>query len=464
VRQLLDRNLDARDPHLPLLLWWAVEEHAIAARELVMTAFGTADAWQVPLVRELILEKLMRRYAAEGSEAGYTSCARLLEATPPGERGRMLAALDQGLRDRPTGERTRAGTLFSELAAVQQPPKLRAVGVEKLPSALANQLDALWSDETRDVTLIRLGARLGRPAAHHRAIALAADPKSPAAMRLALLQALADFGGPACVNPLLEIVTCSEPEAIRLAALGTLQRFDQEEIATTLLRHYAKLPPRLRGRAEGVLLSRKGWAAAFLNEVDAGRVEAKDVSADQLRVVALYNDHSLDALVHKYWGNIKPGTPEEKLAEMRRLNNDLRAGVGSPIAGRELFRKHCAICHKLFGEGEVIGPDLTHANRKDRDYLLVSAIDPSAVIRKEYLAYNVQTTDGRALTGLIAEQTPATITLLDGKNQHTTIARDRIESLRESPISLMPEDLLKGLKPQELCDLFSYLQTDKPLP
>jgi putative heme-binding domain-containing protein len=283
-------------------------------------------------------------------------------------------------------------------------------------------------------------------------------------MRLALLQALGDCGGPACVTPLLNVVTGSEAEAIRLAALGTLQRFDQEQIATILLQRYPKMPPRLRGRTADVLLGRKAWAAAFLQEIDAGRVASQDVSVDQLRVVALHKDRSLDELVRKHWGNIQPGTPEEKLAEMRRLSNDLRAGAGSPAAGRERFRKHCATCHKLFGEGEAIGPDLTHANRKDRDYLLVSTVDPSAVIRKEYLAYNVQTTDGRTFTGLLAEQTPAAVTLLDGKNQRTTIARAQIESLWESPVSLMPEDLLKGLKPQELRDLFSYLQCDQPLP
>ena len=126
-----------------------------------------------------------------------------------------------------------------------------------------------------------------------------------------------------------------------------------------------------------------------------------------------------------------------------------------------MFRKHCATCHKLFDEGEAIGPDLTHANRKDGDYLLVSIVDPSAVIRNEHLAYNVQTTDGRSLSGLIVEQTPNAVTLLDGKNQRTKIARDKIESMQESPVSLMPENLLKELKPQELRDLFSYLQRDK---
>lgn len=93
---------------------------------------------------------------------------------------------------------------------------------------------------------------------------------------------------------------------------------------------------------------------------------------------------------------------------------------------------------------------------------MVSIVDPSAVIRKEYLSYNVQTTDGRFLTGLIAEQNPAALTLWTANNERTRIARNNIEPIDESPVSLMPEDLLKPLKPQELRDLFSYLQIPNP--
>ena len=162
--------------------------------------------------------------------------------------------------------------------------------------------------------------------------------------------------------------------------------------------------------------------------------------------------------MRKRWGNIRAGTPEEKLADIRRISNDLRAAVGRPERGREIFKTNCATCHRLFGEGNRIGPDLTTANRKDRDFLLVSIVDPSVQIRKEFLAYVVTTDDGRVVTGLIGEQTASSITLVGPKNERTTIRRGEIEEIRESPQSLMPERLLDPLKPQQLRDLFSYLQ------
>ena len=76
------------------------------------------------------------------------------------------------------------------------------------------------------------------------------------------------------------------------------------------------------------------------------------------------------------------------------------------------------------------------------------------------MSFVVQTTDGRVLTGLLAEQSPGSVTLLGAKNERTTIERDKIESISESPTSLMPENLLSPLKPQELRDLFSYLQSE----
>jgi type 1 glutamine amidotransferase len=89
-------------------------------------------------------------------------------------------------------------------------------------------------------------------------------------------------------------------------------------------------------------------------------------------------------------------------------------------------------------------------------------VDPSAVIRKEYVAYVVTTTNGRLLTGLIAESTPNTLTLLDAKNERTRLSRDEIEEMKPSPQSLMPEGLLDDLTDQEIRDLFGHLQWAGP--
>jgi len=143
---------------------------------------------------------------------------------------------------------------------------------------------------------------------------------------------------------------------------------------------------------------------------------------------------------------------------MRRLNNDLRNGSGNAARGKPLFMTHCGNCHRLFEEGNRIGPDLTNENRADRAALLANTVDPGSVVKRDYLAYVIITTGGQVLTGLLADQDAASVTLLDAKNKQLRIARSDIESLDASPLSLMPDGILEKLTPQQLCDLFTYLQ------
>jgi putative heme-binding domain-containing protein len=206
------------------------------------------------------------------------------------------------------------------------------------------------------------------------------------------------------------------------------------------------------------MLSRPASARAFLERVDRDEIGPAEVPIDQVRLVALHADPALDALVRKHWGAVKAGTPEEKLAEMRRIGNDLRAGTGEPGRGRALFGKNCATCHKLFGEGGEVGPDLTGVARDDTTALLTNIVDPGAVIRASFLQYAAVTKGGRVVAGLLAAQDNAAVTLVDAQGKRATIPRDEIEELRELPASIMPDDLLKPLDPQSVRDLFRYLQ------
>jgi putative membrane-bound dehydrogenase-like protein len=439
VERLLARDLDANDPYVPLLLWWAVEHHAVPARDRTLDLLATPKLWKTKLASETVLPRLMRRLAAEATAESMAAAGRLLDSAPDQNgRARLLAALDEGLA------------------------RSQTVGAYSPLRGLREKLATFWTENTTDRTLIRLLAHLGDTSARQRVITLAANKSTPTGLRIAMLELLGQMADPSTPAVTLAAIAPGELESVQLAGLSALQSFPQADVRP-LLRNYTAMDSQLRSKTRDVVLTRKTWAAAFLEGIDSGAFPKNDIPIDQLQKVALLEDDRLNEIIRTHWGNITRGTPEEKLADVRRFNNDLRAFSGDATKGHETFMKTCAVCHRLFGEGNLVGPDLTGANRKDRDYLLVNIVDPSAVIRKEFISYNVQTTDGRVLTGLLAEQSSDSITLLGSNSERTSIPRSQLKSIDESKTSLMPEGLLHTLKPQELRDLFAWLQADPPV-
>jgi putative heme-binding domain-containing protein len=263
------------------------------------------------------------------------------------------------------------------------------------------------------------------------------------------------------VEPLLGLIRSNAAEPISAAALKTHSPIDDPRLAEPLIdAHQTTKSESLKSQIRDVLLGRSSSALAWLRATDRDQIAAKETPIEQIRRVSLFGDSELDRLVLKHWGKLEGATREEKLAEVRRLNNDLRAGSGDATLGRSVFSKRCAVCHQLFGEGKKVGPDLTTANRRDRNALLVSLVDPSSVIRKEYASLVVVTSGGRVLTGIPLNRSDAGVTLVDSKGEATTVAHSDIEAVSESTVSQMPDDLYRTLTPQELRDLFAWLQSD----
>ncbi len=127
-----------------------------------------------------------------------------------------------------------------------------------------------------------------------------------------------------------------------------------------------------------------------------------------------------------------------------------------------MFQRVCGQCHKIHGEGQEVGPDITLNGRSNLEQLLSNVLDPSLVIGASYQARIVVTSDGRVLTGLLVEDSPQRVALKIQGGKIEVIGRDDIEELRISPLSLMPEGLETQLQPQELWDLFAFLTLDKP--
>ena len=95
---------------------------------------------------------------------------------------------------------------------------------------------------------------------------------------------------------------------------------------------------------------------------------------------------------------------------------------------------------------------------KSAGYLLTAIVDPNAAVEGRFAAYQLETTDGDTLVGLLAEENAAGITLLQAGGVRQTLARGDIKSLAGSKVSLMPEGLEQGLAPQDVADLIAFVQ------
>ena len=139
----------------------------------------------------------------------------------------------------------------------------------------------------------------------------------------------------------------------------------------------------------------------------------------------------------------------------------LKKTPGDPHEGRKIFDRVCGQCHKIYGEGQEVGPDITSNGRNDFEQLLSNVFDPSLVIGASYQARTVRTFDGRVISGLLVEDNDERVVLKVQGGKLETIAREDVEAMKVSELSLMPEGIEKQLTPQEIADLFAFITLDK---
>ncbi|HEY1066588.1 MAG TPA: c-type cytochrome, partial [Pirellulales bacterium] len=250
------------------------------------------------------------------------------------------------------------------------------------------------------------------------------------------------------------------------AARG-LSLFNDREVASLLTQKYRRFHPDDRPRVIEALVSRPTFAAVLLDALEKsnGPIPLTDVTAVHARQIKSLDDEALTKRLSEVWGELR-----ESSAERRELKAKLVAQLTPEArrqadlsAGRALFTTKCSLCHKLYGEGKKVGPDLTGAQRSSLDYLLENILDPSAVVGKDYRVSTIETIDGRVLSGLIVSKDAQTLTLQTAVEQ-LTINQEDVEEIRDSPLSAMPDGLLQNLSDDQIRDLIAYLMHPSQVP
>ncbi|MFM7055773.1 MAG: PVC-type heme-binding CxxCH protein [Planctomycetota bacterium] len=433
LRALLQFDEDAADLHQPLLLWWAMETQMgrTSIESILQTVFDSPQIWQRPLIARHLAERIMKRCALAGTRADLVAAARLLRAAP----------------DRATTDSLLKG--FEEA--------FQGRSLAGIPDELVQALAATGGGS------LALRFRQAQPDAVAEALQLAADRSTPVATRISLIEICGQLRQPALLPTLLTLAAAETDPAVLAAVMTAMQNYDSPEIARNVLARLPKLEGDAALAAESLLASRAGWTEQLLAAVEAGELQAGQLSAAAIRRMQLHDSPAIRASLERLSLAVAGLSAAQVQAETSAVMTALAAGSGNPRAGKQLFLQNCGRCHLLFEEGGRIGPDLTPFNRDNLERMLASVINPSIEIREGFENHLLLTVDGRILNGFLVERDGQVVILRGVDGQNVIVKQDDIEDLRVVPQSVMPEGTLRALNEQQLRDLFAYLRATQPV-
>ena len=419
---------DANDHNLGLMIWFGLEPLVGAQPE---AGGELAAASQHRIVRQFLARRL-----AEDIETKPAGLERLLAAVQNSGPAFTLQAQDllRGLSEALRGWRK------------AKPPASWPAFTSR--ASMCN--DAEITQRVRDLGVVFGDGRALGDVRH-----ILTDAGAEPGARRNALRTMLD-SNPGDLSPLLKQLLTEE--ALRTdATIGLLEIGDPDGPGLAVSRYQTGVA-RDHEPLLAALVTRSTAATVLLQAIADGRIPRAELTQFHARQITSLNDAALTKRLGEVWGFVRT-SDAEKRASSARFRQELsveRLKSADLAHGRQLFNLACAACHKLYGEGGNVGPDLTGSGRSQLDYLLENIVDPSAVVSADYRMTIATLKDDRVLNGVLRDPTARTVTI-QSQSGLTTLERTEIESLQDSALSVMPEGLLQALKPDDRRDLIGYL-------
>ena len=331
---------------------------------------------------------------------------------------------------------------------------------------------APWEDSEKQskafAQLLAHPHALVKKAALQLGVVLGDETAIALATRLAKEAATAQTSAPQAVEEYQLLMQSPYANHAELAAMG-LKSQSLREVA---LHHLAKangpdiqqeidkfnaLPSPEQDLIVSALVTKPTLINGLVTAMEEKKIPPAAVSVFAARQAMARDDEALKTRFRAVWGELRDTRAEAKALLVKHQTQ--LAELSSPadvLRGEQVFTRNCRNCHKMFGQGGEMGPELTGADRRNADYVLLNVLDPSASVSTRYKLVNLQLADGSILSGVIQNENGGVITLKT-VNGPVLVARHDIEEVVETGLSPMPEGLLDRLTPDELRDLLAYL-------
>ena len=286
----------------------------------------------------------------------------------------------------------------------------------------------------------QLGTIWGDPAALSATLVVMENRAAALNERVGAIQAVKQQKTEPVRIALLRILSQENPEALNQEVIRGLSEIGSDEAGAGILQNWNRFPAATRRAAAQALASRRNWARLLLDAVEKKSISAAEIPVPVIRSLSESSDESVRNRVSKVIGRVREADVD-KLKLIAAKKQIILNGPVDLAAGHAVAQKTCFTCHKLYGEGADVGPDLTGVGRSSLDALLTNVIDPNQIVGAGYENVEVETKDGRSLSGRLIEETDTRLRLLGAGPKEETVAKSDVASKRVSQLSVMPEGL-----------------------
>jgi putative heme-binding domain-containing protein len=243
------------------------------------------------------------------------------------------------------------------------------------------------------------------------------------------------------------------------AAARALGQWNEPSATDRLLVGFPQAPAAGQTAIIETLCQRPARALELLRAIDRQTIPRTAVTSHQLRQLQLLDQPELSHWIARLWRDspsLLGQSEQDQIQTLQRLLTPEKLQHGDLARGQVVYQQQCGQCHRLFGQGATLGPELTGGQRGNLNYWLQNIVAPSAEVSSEYRLSLLVLHDGRSLSGVVTQRTPASLVLVS-QDQSQLIQWEDVEEIRGLNQSLMPTGLLDALTDDDKVHLFHYL-------